>query len=511
MPSTISINTLVDNSDGVDTFYRANNLFDSSMTNNLMRASTIKRVLADTRVGSIFPDGSIPSSKVFGLNISTPSQSISGAIGSSLSPSVPGQIAWYTITPLNLAYNTLFWNNNGRVGINTSNPGATLHVQSGTNLNDSIVDVTITGSNGAIDIHNSLTAGSWSPVVREGDKGIIFRANGQTAPWFYTTSPTISGGFVISPWSGAGVGGIRIDISGNVGVGSSSPRNKLTVEGGITTTTGVTASIGTSVVPSYSFEGYNRSGFYYDDSDNRLSISFNGTRVVSMNADTFLSSEEFVSTNPNSYRIVQGRYGVFDRNDGTDYYKLLTNLDEQYGSFNALRPFSINLASGRVGIGGAADNTAFAAALKVTGKLNVTSDSSFDNALSVGTLSVTNNITTQNTLLARRTGETGITATINSPTVTIDLSTGSVFSWVLNQNITSLSILNPLASGRVNCFILQINCNGTSKTIAWPSSVRWSSGAQPFLTSTAGKIDTLGFLSTDGGSNWFAFILGQNA
>lgn len=60
---------------------------------------------------------------------------------------------------------------------------------------------------------------------------------------------------------------------------------------------------------------------------------------------------EVQSTNQNSMRIVSGNYGVFWRNDGSDYYLMATASGSQYGSYNSLRPFSFNLASGNVTIG----------------------------------------------------------------------------------------------------------------------------------------------------------------
>ena len=63
------------------------------------------------------------------------------------------------------------------------------------------------------------------------------------------------------------------------------------------------------------------------------------------------ASGEIISTSQNSFRMVQGNYGIFGRNDGSDYYMMLTSSGSPYGSYNALRPFRINLSSGEVYIG----------------------------------------------------------------------------------------------------------------------------------------------------------------
>ncbi len=49
-------------------------------------------------------------------------------------------------------------------------------------------------------------------------------------------------------------------------------------------------------------------------------------------------------------RGMYGDYGVFLRNDGNGFYILLTNKGDPEGSYNALRPFTIDIASGNVGI-----------------------------------------------------------------------------------------------------------------------------------------------------------------
>lgn len=74
------------------------------------------------------------------------------------------------------------------------------------------------------------------------------------------------------------------------------------------------------------------------------------------------SSAEFQSLSANSYRMVYGNYGTFWRQDGSNLYLMLTNSGDQYGSYNGLRPFAVNLSSGDV----------------TTGKLNLTNFQYFD-------------------------------------------------------------------------------------------------------------------------------------
>ena len=66
-------------------------------------------------------------------------------------------------------------------------------------------------------------------------------------------------------------------------------------------------------------------------------------------------------------RMVYGGYGVVLRNDQTDFYVLVTNAGDPWGGFNGLRPFMIDLSTGRVGIGAQS-----AYPLTVGGDLNIT-------------------------------------------------------------------------------------------------------------------------------------------
>ena len=130
----------------------------------------------------------------------------------------------------------------GNVGVGTNNPTAPLHVQ-GQSVTNTEPELTITGSSGYINFHNSLTPGSYNGIVLSGDKSIIFSDG---------TSGT--GAFVIAPWQ-SNTSGIRINSSGNVGICKSSPSTALDVNGTVTATafsgplTGVvTGSAGSSLI-----------------------------------------------------------------------------------------------------------------------------------------------------------------------------------------------------------------------------------------------------------------------
>lgn len=60
---------------------------------------------------------------------------------------------------------------------------------------------------------------------------------------------------------------------------------------------------------------------------------------------------QFVSKNSDGFRIAYGSYGFFIRNDGGSTYFMLTNSGDQMGTWNGLRPMSINNSTGNVSMG----------------------------------------------------------------------------------------------------------------------------------------------------------------
>ncbi|WP_409559164.1 beta strand repeat-containing protein [Escherichia coli] len=70
---------------------------------------------------------------------------------------------------------------------------------------------------------------------------------------------------------------------------------------------------------------------------------------------------EIISKSANGLRIAYGNYGFFIRNDGSSTYFMLTASGDNLGTWNSLRPLTINNANGAVSIGNG---------LNVTGGIN---------------------------------------------------------------------------------------------------------------------------------------------
>lgn len=82
--------------------------------------------------------------------------------------------------------------------------------------------------------------------------------------------------------------------------------------------------------------------------------NFNGTGNVSGNmtgVGSISASGEVKTTSPNAFRMINGNYGAFWRNDADSLYLLLTDSGSPEGSYNTFRPFAVKLATGSVTFG----------------------------------------------------------------------------------------------------------------------------------------------------------------
>jgi len=87
--------------------------------------------------------------------------------------------------------------------------------------------------------------------------------------------------------------------------------------------------------------------------------------------------------------------------------------------------------------------------------------------------------------------------------VTIDCSVSNSFAITLTENITSISIVNPPASGRYGQLRIRITQGAGAYTVTWPASVKWPGATAPVISIAAGAIDLIILETDDAGTNYF--------
>ena len=198
-----------------------------------------------------------------------------------------------------------------------------------------------TGDNGA-----SITTEQLVTLLR--DSG-AFNAKAWIArcAWAYANSASIPDsetGCGIIPLAGA-----VIEVFNN---GSSS--NNYTIRITTATTTSVSGAL-TNAEFVYVFNGTSYSPGWRRayNTKNKPTAADVGALPLSGGSLTggLTAAGEIISKSANGLRIAYGNYGFFIRNDGSSTYFMLTASGDNLGTWNSLRPFTINNANGAVSIG----------------------------------------------------------------------------------------------------------------------------------------------------------------
>lgn len=99
------------------------------------------------------------------------------------------------------------------------------------------------------------------------------------------------------------------------------------------------------------------------------------------------------------------------------------------------------------------------------------------------------------------------TKLISTATSTFDFAFANIHSLTLSTATTTLSFANPVAGQPI---ITRLGQDGTGgRRVVFPSTINWTGGTTPTLTSTASKTDVFGFLCTASGF-YDGYIVGQN-
>jgi len=128
----------------------------------------------------------------------------------------------------------------------------------------------------------------------------------------------------------------------------------------------------------------------------------------------------------------------------------------------------------------------------------------------VVTADANGDVTLTEELKAKSYNETYATVSSSSGTVAFNCESGNVFQLTLTENITSLVLSNPPASGTAYGMTIRIIQDSTPRTITWPAAVKWAEGVAPTISSASGAVDIITLFTTDAGANWYAFSAGQD-
>lgn len=93
------------------------------------------------------------------------------------------------------------------------------------------------------------------------------------------------------------------------------------------------------------------------------------------------------------------------------------------------------------------------------------------------------------------------TVASSSNVITLDLATGNNFETVLTENITTINMTNPPASGKVGSFTWRITQDSSARTLTFAAAVKWAGDDAPDV-STVDSLHLLVFSTFDGGTTW---------
>ncbi|HCW2862758.1 TPA: tail fiber domain-containing protein [Escherichia coli] len=237
-------------------------------------------------------------------------------------------------------------------------------------------------------LSGALTLSMVAPSVQLRGQGtdtrqyiMAYRTDGATS-WYVGKANNGSDSAML--WNYTGANGVELAADGNVRINAKGKQFTFANNGNL----GLVASLDQSSVPqgtyhqvamnsgtsgakSYlrKFRGGNADTVWHEtvqDGNYRLA-----TGDTDSQGEMYLSTSgwvrfrgEVVSESANGLRAAFGNFGFFIRNDGTNTYFLLTASGDKYGSWNGLRPLTINNVSGAVSMSNG---------LTVAGGLNVTS------------------------------------------------------------------------------------------------------------------------------------------
>jgi len=274
--------------------------------------------------------------------------------------------------------------------------------------------------------------------------------------------------------------------NGSVGIGTTSPKTDLTVEGTVTLKEQAAADGDTAAYGQLWVKSDTPNTLYFTDdagTDTKVTTDTNTTYSAGDGLDisgtTFStdlksnggleiqSTELSVAQGISQYDVAQFAASVADN----DFLKIDSTSVEGRSAAEVLSDIAaLPLAGGTM-------SGAIAAADQVIGRPIFTDYAETINAI----------------------GATG------GGTQDIDVQLGNVVSATVDTSANTFTFSDPSATGKSCSFTLFLT-NGGSQDVNWPGAVDWAGGSAPSLTSSG--VDVLTFTTLDAGTIWYGFAAG---
>lgn len=352
MPTAISLNTTPDTTAGLATFFTTdpNN---ASLTNTLLRTSTIKRIIQDNRFGGLLSLNSIPSNRLSTPVTGAQIQSLS-INGDAAGTGLIKHIAARSIGPADLSVGVLEWG--------TSTAGNAVGI--GVAANASIATLNVSGSIRGIGV---VVAGATNATTEGGQLTLLDPVD----------TSGVRGGWEIDNFDKS-LRIFRDKLSATDDVTALTiANNGATTLNGLTVDSVTPKAAGSAATTIYRFHdgtnALNNAGLYYANSSVTIA---NGGSEIARFGNTIRFENETITLNSIGNRLVSNNVGIYQQNDGTTFTIFSTNASNGLGTTGGTynnKILTATISTGRVGIGGDPDTTTDSAALNVTGILKVSS------------------------------------------------------------------------------------------------------------------------------------------
>ena len=301
---------------------------------------------------------------------------------------------------------------------------------------------------------------------------------------------------------------MRIDSSGNVGIGTSSPSASLHVK---TSSGNLRLEDTDDANGSYSIVRSDASGSLHLEADRGSSTAGSAVRFSVDNAERARidgsGNLDVGATNSSVFNGVGGNSRIVAK--GSDTATNVANNSNASITIANDDGTANNLAGLHFARADTDDNPHYAGASVVAQFVETQVTGQYPKAeLSFLTSTVANSapsekmrIEANGVVYALNNTHQGYSA-LSGTTPTVDADTAGSFALTTSGNTTFT--FSSVTSGRTVGFVLKLTAGGTH-TITWPSSIDWAGATAPDAPAS-GETDVLVFYTVDGGTNWYGAL-----